>query len=729
MIKLTAENRKILENEYSYDDWNKESGLSVDELKTACENIDKQRIGVSRTEVKAEMIEYILENAQISVNPLGVFADKINHGGIMRAMSENRKVQVDENEMKPILDDCNDLQECRAISAMPDFGHTCPDWEFILDNGIVGILNILEEKSKQDGLSEKQKQFYNSSVRVYRAILNCLKRFADEAESKIGESENMELLAKSLRNLTHSAPQTMHEAMQLITFHYELQQHIDSVFVRSLGKLDVLLYKYYKSDLENNVMTESEERELIKYFYTKLIAKQIPENIPFRLCGSDIDGNDLTNPLSFVLLEEYIAFDTKDPKIHICYHKNLDSRIIDMVMRSIRDGKNSFIFMNDEVTVKALEKIGIETEDAHDYAVVGCYEPCANRKEIPCTCAGRVNIPKAIELVFTDGVDMMTGKRLTSPWGKKITDFNDFMSSFYQKLEYLSNRSMELVNEYERNFMNINPSLVFSPSFEESVKRGINVYDGGAKYNNSSVCGFGLATAVDSLAAVKKAVFDDGVLSLDEFGEILKNNWKDNEVLRLKIKNTYPKYGNGDAVADAFACEVNAKLGGFINGKPNARNGVYRLGTFSIDWIWEFGEHTAATPDGRTEGEVMSKNMSAVVGCDKSGITSLINSVTKVDFADVPNGTILDLTLHESSARGEEGLNALKGVVTAYMNMGGIAVHINILSPEKLRKAQQEPDKYKTLQVRLCGWNVYFVNLSKREQEQFIKQTEHALSY
>lgn len=729
MLKLSAEVREILENEYMLDDWNDESGLSLEELKKNCNNIKLQYSHSSQTELKAAIIEFILNNARISVNPHGIFADRINHGDIIHELSSKQKTQVDKNEMKSILDEYAALQECRAVSGMPDFGHTCPDWEFILENGIVGILNILNEKIAQSGLTEKQKLYYDSSKRVYTAILKCLERFATEAERKIKESENMKLLAKSLRNLTHSAPQTMHEAMQLITFYYEMQQNIDSVFLRSLGKLDVLLYKYYKSDIENNIMTESEERELIKYFYTKLIAKKIPENIPFKLCGSDSNGNDLTNPLTIILLEEYIAFDTKDPKIHICYHKNLDSRVMDMVMRSIRDGKNSFIFMNDDVTVKSLEKLGIDTEDAHDYTIVGCYEPCANRKEVACTCAGRVNIPKAIELVFTDGIDMLSGKRLTPPYGQQINNFDNFKASFYQKLEYLCQCSMKLVNAYERNFMNINPSLVFSPSFEESIENGVNIYDGGAKYNNSSVCGFGLATAVDSLAAVKKAVFDDGTVTLDELGKILQNNWRDNELLRLKIKNTYQKYGNNDSAADALATEVCAKLADFINGKPNARNGVYRLGTFSINWIWEFGEHTAATPDGRPAGEVLSQNMSSVLGCDKSGITALINSVTKIDFTDIPNGTILDLTLHESSAAGNDGLNALKGIVTAYMNMGGMAVHINILSPEELRNAQLEPDKYKTLQVRLCGWNVYFVNLSRKEQDQFIKQTEHALSY
>lgn len=340
-----------------------------------------------------------------------------------------------------------------------------------------------------------------------------------------------------------------------------------------------------------------------------------------------------------------------------------------------------------------------------------------------------MNIPKAIELVFTDGVDMITGKRLTPKYVKQINSFDDFKASFFQKLESLCQNSMELVGAYERNFMKINPSFVFSPSFEERVGKGVNIYDGGAKYNNSSVCGFGLAPAVDSLAAVKKAVFDDGIITMEEFCEILKNNWRGNELLRLKIKNTYPKYGNNDFAADLLATEVCAKMAGFINGKPNARNGVYRLGTFSIDWIWEFGEHTAATPDGRMMGEVISKNMSSIIGCDKSGITALINSVTKVDFTDIPNGTILDLTLHETTTRGEDGLNVLKGIVTVYMNMGGMAVHINILSPEKLKEAQREPDKYKTMQGRLCGWNVYFVNLSKKEQGQFILQTEHALSY
>lgn len=195
-------------------------------------------------EIKVRMIECILENAKISVNPLGIFADKINHGEIIRALSDERKNQVEEQEIKQVLDESESLRESRAIAAMADFGHTCPDWEFILENGITGVLSILDRKLEREGLCEKQKAFYNYSKRVYEAMLRCLERSVEEAERQIEKSENAELMAKSLRNLTHSVPQTMHEAMQLIMFYYEMQQHIDAVFVRSLGKLDALLYRY-----------------------------------------------------------------------------------------------------------------------------------------------------------------------------------------------------------------------------------------------------------------------------------------------------------------------------------------------------------------------------------------------------------------------------------------------------------------------------------------------------
>jgi formate C-acetyltransferase len=255
------------------------------------------------------------------------------------------------------------------------------------------------------------------------------------------------------------------------------------------------------------------------------------------------------------------------------------------------------------------------------------------------------------------------------------------------------------------------------------VESGKDIYcQSGAKYCNSSVNAFGIATAVDSLLAVKQLVFG-GELSFGELAEILKNNWSGNEALRLRALKKLPKYGVGNKEADLIAADIFKTLAEYINGRPNVKGGIYRLGTFSINWRWEFGEKTAATPDGRLSGEPVSQNLSPSLGADTAGATALIRSVSSQDMTLTPNGSVLDLDLHSSAVVGEDGLEAMYATLVTYMAQGGFAVHYNVLNADVLRAAMEKPEDYPNLQVRLCGWNVLFSNLSKAEQLEFVKRS------
>lgn len=258
------------------------------------------------------------------------------------------------------------------------------------------------------------------------------------------------------------------------------------------------------------------------------------------------------------------------------------------------------------------------------------------------------------------------------------------------------------------------------------MESGVDAYSGGAKYNNSSINAFGVAETVDALLAVKHLVYQDKKLSYGQLADLLKNNWAGEETLRQWVKIKLPKYGNNDAEADALARRLVDDVSAMINLKPNGRGGIYRCGGFSIDACEFFGKVTGALPNGRLAQEMLSKNMCAVVGADKKGVTGLIQSVTEIDFTRMPNGTVLDVTFHESAVRGEEGLQAMLGTLKVYMQRGGYAIHYNVLDPSVLREAQANPEKYRSLQIRLCGWNVYFVNLTREEQDAFIRRAEHS---
>ena len=724
MIDTFDLNKNALEHEYDNHHWNEQSGLNVDLLRFECSKIEEQYSQFPKVFQKSKMIEYILDNAQIEVNPVSLFADKINHGNIMRRYFERNIKFVKSTVLGDVMSKYADLQETCSFEGNVDFGHTCPDWTYILSNGFPGIIKNLEGHLNEGDNSEGKKLFYQMSLNVYRAIIRWIKRLANEAYIKKDESPYMPLVANCLERLTEHKPETFYEALSLYFIYYEMQQNLDCSFVRSLGSLDSLLINYYENDLSQGRITENDARIMLKHFLYKFRAKNITANMPFTLCGSDKSGNDLTNTLTFLILDEYIKLNIHDPKIHICLHENINKAILDIVIKSIIDGKNSFVFMNDRIVRSALQKNGIKPIDTYMYSVVGCYEPCAYRTEIPCTTNGNINIPKAVELAITNGVDLITGKQLIPPIDYPLDTFDSFFQRVENILSFFCDCCINVINSLEKNYMLINPTPIFSGAHELSADNGIDIYAGGVKYNNSSINALGIATAVDALVAVKHVVFEEKIISLKSLSIILMKNWEGNELLRLKCKSLYPKYGNNLEEPDSIMLMLCSAIANFVDGKKNARGGVYRLGMFSIDTRFVFGKQTGASCDGRFSGETLSKNMSSVLGCDFRGVTALINSVTKIDYSRIPNGTVLDLVLHKSAVSGKDGFIALRGLVLAYVKKGGMAIHVNVLNPDELRKAQEKPEEYKTLQVRLCGWNVYFVNLSRKEQDEFITQLE-----
>ena len=714
--------KEILENEYTSPNWNEKSGLCPDELLQECVKIEAKPI--LNQLAKAQVIECILKNAQIEVNPYTLFADNIRHGHILEKKRMSNQTDIEKNEIKHILDRYENFISVRSFDGNSDFGHTCPDWKFLLDNGFTGIADLADKKLMDSSLKENQKDFYLCVKTVYSAAAVFARRLADEANSKKEQSPQLEKTAKSLYTLSKSAPKTFFEALSLICIYYELQCYLDSAWVRSLGGLDSLLWPYYENDIKTGEMTEDEARKYLKYFMWKMRAHKFSANIPFYLCGADENGNDLTNPLTHIILDEYIKLDTHDPKIHIKYHKNIDQKVLKTVAESIRNGRNSFLFMNDEVVENALIKSGAEKKDAHNYEIVGCYEPMA-KGELPCTCNGRINIAKAVELTLSDGFDVLSGKQLIEKGKKPLDTFDAFMDAVKEKLRFFADGSMDIITSYEKNYNKIQSAPFLSAATPASFEKGVDIYHGGAKYNNSSINAFGLATAIDAIMAVKTLVYDKKTVTINQLSDALTNNWQTDKGLQLKCKNLGCKYGNNCDEADNIASELCDSLAKCINGKPNGRGGHYRFGTFSIDWRMAFGEGTGATADGRFAKEPLSKNMCASLGADTNGVTALINSVCKIDYTNIPNGTVLDLLLHQSAVKGDDGLACLIGIIKVCMNKGLIALQINILNSDTLKDAMKNPDAHKNLQVRLCGWNVYFVNLSPKEQEEFIKQTEH----
>ena len=717
--------RKVLLDMYAEPKWDEANGIDFANLRLGCLKVENENADKPVILTKALIYEYLLGNARLDVRAEDFFPDRLGHDFLLRRIRGRWIDGLRKNTLNGLLAKHEKEQDGLCYTGNTDLGHCAPDWETLMKLGYTGLLDRAK-KAHESATTKEQDVFYKSVEITLSSTLSFIKRLATATE-KLG-GDKAELVAKSLRNLTVGAPSNILEAMQLVMIHYKLQTNVEGENIRSIGGLDRMFYPFYKNDIANGTFTEAQIRELFRFFFYKFFAMKVTANVPFLLGGRLADGTSGINELSYLIVEEYIAIDVNDPKIHIRWHDDIADDFIRLVLTSIRDGRNSFVFINDNTVEKALIGVGEAPEDARNYIVIGCYEPCAAGKEIPCTCAGRANMTKALLTVMTGGDDAYTGKKVGSVTADadSYKNFDEFYAAVKTQIAAFIDGAIDLVRGYEAYYPDISQAPLLSSTYESCIEKGKDAYAGGAKYNNSSIVVFSVASTTDALLAVKKFVYEEKRFTLSEFAKILENNWKGNEMLRLEALRNVPKYGNGIAESDAISKDLVAFASKCVNGKPNGRGGVFRLGLFSIDYRVSFGERLGATPDGRMSGDPLSKNMGAVTAMDKEGVTALISSVTNIDYTNVPDGTVLDLMLHSSATEGDEGINAMSALLKTYMLRGGFALQINVLSHEVLRAAQKEPEKYATLQVRRCGWNVYFTELSKVEQDDLIRQCENA---
>ncbi len=683
--------------------------LSREELLNWVENHIVLGEGLDILKNDCDIIEFMLDNCEIEIPDHNRFFVKVDCEDVADLVKVKR---IKPFHALPTAAGFQDGIDAFAYTGNCDYSHTNAEWESVISLGIYGLRKRIEKYARTNTANERCRSFYEQELRVFDAALRFIKRASMKAAS-CGRSE----MASSLLRLTENSPSNLFEALQTSIIYYFLQYFFDGTCLRTMGRIDKLFYPYY-------VKEDKEEAEKMLFDYVKEIDRlDAPSNIPFALGGTDLDGNDMINELSYAWIATYKKADTTNTKLHLLCSEHTPADIIKTAFQYIREGNNSIVFLSDKRVIEALEKQGIERKDAVGYHVVGCYE-CGGEGELTCSCNARVNIPKALELALNRGRDMITEKLIGLENDGHFETFDALCREFERQLEYLCKCAMRVTDLYESNYSKIHSAPFLSGTYTSALENGGDLYlDYAAKYNNSSLNAVGLATSTDSLASIKKAVFEDKTVTLKEFTEILKSDWKGQEPFRLLVKNKYPKYGRGDIRTDEIAKRTVDVLSDIVSYKPNAKGGSWRLGLFSINWRWDFGKKTAASADGRRSGETLSQNTSASFGADKEGATAHLISAARIDMSKTPNGAIVDIDLHSSAVRGENGITALVASLRTYFELGGFAVHYNVLDTEVLMDAKQNPEKYPSLQVRLCGWNVLFSTLSEKEKDEFIARS------
>lgn len=680
-------------------------------LEKAMEMESHRNPGDNVTKTDYEIVAFLLDNCEIIVPEASKFFVGTNVGKDGKRIHRVMKVE----RYKPIrpqvyTDEWRAGHHNYAFAGGDDFGHTAPVWESIMKLGLGGLKKRIEER-KGPAVNP---DFAPGLIKIYEAAERFMYRAADAAEAA-GKPQ----MAQGIRNLAVNPPSNLFEGFQMTLVFYCLQQFFDATDIRTMGRLDQLLQPFYLQEPDKEYV-----RSLAYDYMLEIDALQAAANMPFALAGTDGKGVSQVNDMSYVLLEAYSRTKLSETKLHILCNADMPKDFMYMCMDCVKNGGNSLVFINNKQMVDGLVKLGIDRDDAAAYAIVGCYESSA-REEIPCSCNARMSLPKALEVTLHGGYDAMTGALLGYERPVDFATFDALFEAFDANVKKFAQGAMDVTNGLERYYPVTHASPFFSSCLAACVEKGADAYaDFGAAYNNSSINVIGMGTVVDSLYTIRKLVYEDKRMTLQELIRILDSNWEGQEILRGIIRNKLPKYGVGNKEVDCLATRVFDRLSMHINNVPNVKGGVYRLGILSIDWRKNWGENTAASADGRYKGETLSQNASATFGMDKEGPTGQILSVASMDGSDAVNGLVLDIDMHSSAVRGENGTNVLVATLETMLQVGAQTVHYNILDTETLRDAQVHPEKYPNLQVRMCGWNVLFTHLSKKSQDEFIARSE-----
>jgi formate C-acetyltransferase len=726
-----------------------ETGLPLEDLEGEVESYLQAHPDQPKVLLKANVYRIIMKRGQIFVDPTDWFADKLNHGNILRKLTLGSYYEqkfshgtwLDEAVAGPLVQGDAWFKQAiatglaRGPRAGLDLGHISPGWENMFAGGLAGLTRKAKQAREALGpdATGEQLAFYEAVEIVYDASIAFARRLATLAGEMVKDhpqhEERLRTIASACERVPAHQPQTFHEALQFVWLMHELIE-TEGENVRSMGHFDRILYPYYRADIDSGRLTREQAKELIKFFwfkwYSRTLGQKNGKNFVF--AGQNADGSALANELTYLALEAYEELNTPDPKLSIRFVPESPDELYRRAADLLRNGHNSIVLMNDVPAVEALVRRGKALEDARTYLPIGCYEPAVDGKEAACTMNSTTNLAKPVELALNDGADPLSGKQIGPHTGdsRQFATFEQLMAAYTTQLDFVLNSIHQHVSTAERHWPQINPSPLIAATIDDCLVRGKDLGQGGPLYNTVGFVGAGLANASDSLLALKQVVFDEKRFTMDQVLDALKGNFEGQEQMRLYLQNRVAKWGTNDPEADEMAKRVADHFCNTVHGFTNARGGVCQAALFTLVYALSAGKLTGALPDGRKAHESLAPGVGSMYGRDKKGVTGLIGSVTKLDFNETPNGAVLDVTLHPTSLIGEEGLNALVTIIKTFFAQGGYAIQFNVFDVETLRDAQRHPERYASLQIRVTGWSVYFTSMSREEQDQFILRNIHS---
>ena len=629
-------------------------------------------------------------------------------------------------------------------------GHTAMDGKMYRE----GLLDVKARiKRRIDSLdyihdpeaTDKQQELEAMAISCDAAILFA-ERHAELAEQMAAKESDprrkteLEKIADVCRWVPAHAPRDLWEAIQMYWFvHLGTVTELNGWDSMNPGHIDQHLFPFYQKGIHEGTLTRDLAKELICCLWIKFNNQPAPPKVGvtalesgtyndftnINIGGVDRDGKSATNELSYMILEVQEELHELQPGLSIHIAENTPEEFLLAGIKVIRQGHGYPSVFNPDAYVKEMVRAGKTLEDAREGGCSGCIEVGAFGKEAY-LLTGYLNTPKILEITLNNGVDPETGKKLGLETGdpRLFSSFDELYEAWHRQMVYFVNLKLSVNNYIERMFSLYAPATFLSLYIDDCIEKGKDYYSGGARYNTTYIQCTGLGTITDCLTALKKHVFEDHRYSMDEMLRACAVNWKGEEKMRQYIRNHTPFFGNDDDTADKVAVRVYDDLVDAIEGRPNTRGGKTQLNMLSTTCHNYFGSVCGATPNGRFAHFAISDGTSPAHGSDSHGPTAVIKSLGKLDQTK-SGGTLLNMRFVPALLRREEDQKKLASLIRAYFKFGGHHIQFNIVDTATLHDAQQHPDEYRDLLVRVAGYSDYFNDMTEQLQNEIIARTEN----
>jgi len=647
-------------------------------------------------------------------------------------------------------------KDCYAAGMFTEFmeqrapGHTVADDKFYKKGFLDFKKEIEEEISKLDFLQDMEA--YSKKAQLEAMSISCDaiiaygRRYAEYArqladnESNPQRKEELLWIASNCDVVPAHKPETFAQAVQMYWFvHIGVTTELNIWDAFSPGRFDQYLYPFYKNDLANGTLTREKAVELLECLWIKFNNQPAPPKVGITMKESATytdfanlntgginpeTGENGVNEVSYIIMDVMDEMKLVQPNSNVQISEKTPEEFLKRAVEISRKGWGQPAFYNTEEIIKELLNSGKELKDAMYGGSSGCVETGAHGREAY-ILTGYFNTPKVLEITLNNGFDKITNKQIGLKTGDPATfnSYEELWSAFEKQLKHFIDIKMAGNNVIEKIFAEHMPSTFMSVITTGCKESGKDYNAGGAKYNTRYIQIVGIGTITDSLAAIKKNVFDDKRFSMSELLKATDDNFAGHEIIKNIVLNKTPKYGNDDDYADDIMVDVFNTVNDYITGKPTVCGGTYHIDMLPTTCHIYFGSMTGATPNGRLSGKPLTDGISPEKGADVNGPTAVIKSASKMDH-ERTGGTLLNQKFTPSSINGERGLNNVSALIRSYFRMGGHHIQFNVIEKKTLLEAQKNPEEYKDLIVRVAGYSDHFNNLEQALQDEIIARTE-----